>query len=70
MLPASIAPSALPAPTMVCSSSITNDVAAVSPVRSDGFQTLLELAAKLGACDQSAHVQRGPRSSDLQALRR
>ena len=60
MLEASIAPSAAPAPTTVCSSSMKRTT---SPVRlghllEDGLQPVLELAAVLGAGDERAQVER------------
>ena len=59
-LPASIAPSALPAPTMVCSSSMNRMMRAALGLHlgQHGLQPLLELAAVLGAGDQRAHVER------------
>ena len=59
-LPASMAPSALPAPTMVCSSSMNRMMRPPSACTSGqhGLQALLELAAILGAGDQRAHVER------------
>ena len=59
-LEASIAPSALPAPTSVCISSMNR----MMPPSEDGhflqhgLQPLLELAAVFGAGDQRAHVER------------
>ena len=60
MLPASIAPSALPAPTMVCSSSMNRMILAflLGEIVEHGLQPLLELAAELRARDQRAHVER------------
>ena len=60
MLPASIAPSALPAPTMVCSSSINIMICPSCLARScnTAFQAFLEFAAELGAGNQRAHVER------------
>ena len=60
MLPASIAPSAVPAPTTVCSSSMNR---MISPsdgcdLLQHGLEALLELAAVLGAGDQRAQVER------------
>ena len=59
-LEASIAPSALPAPTSVCISSMNRMISPLA--RGDfvqhGLQPLLELAAEFGAGDQRAHVQR------------
>ena len=60
MLPASTAPSAAPAPTIVCSSSM-NVMISPSGVRDllqDGLESLLELAAVLRAGDHRADVQR------------
>ena len=59
-LDASIAPSALPAPTSVCISSMNR---MILPLARGDFvqhrlQPLLELAAELGAGDQRAHVER------------
>ncbi len=59
-LPASIAPSAAPAPTTVCSSSMNR---MISPSRFLHFlqhrlEAFLEFAAELGAGDQRAHVER------------
>ena len=59
-LEASIAPSALPAPTSVCISSMNRMMppsAAVTSL-STAFQALLELAAVFRAGDQRAHVER------------
>ena len=60
MLPASIAPSALPAPTMVCSSSMKTMVLPVvlRDLLQHRLQPLLELAAVLGAGEQRRHVER------------
>ena len=60
MLPASIAPSALPAPTMVCSSSMKTMVwpSSCGDLLQHRLQPLLELAAVLGAGEQRRHVQR------------
>ena len=60
MLEASIAPSALPAPTSVCSSSMNR---MISPWRrmdlgQHGLEPLLELAAELGAGDHGAEIER------------
>jgi hypothetical protein len=54
MLPASIAPSALPAPTMVCSSSMKRMMrpSSAGHLLEHGLEPLLELAAVLGAGDQ------------------
>ena len=63
MLPASIAPSAAPAPTTVCSSSTNSRIrpsAAFTSVE-HRLEPLLELAAVLGAGHQRAHVQREDR---------
>ncbi len=59
MLPASIAPSAAPAPTTVCSSSMNRMIwpVALGDLLQHGLEPLLELAAELGAGDQRAHVQ-------------
>ena len=69
-LEASIAPSALPAPTSVCISSMNRMIspsAAWISLR-HGLQPLLELAAILRAGDQRAHVE-GEQPLVLQALR-
>ena len=60
MLPASIAPSALPAPTMVCSSSMNRMTwpSCLARSLSTRLQALLELAAEFRAGDQRAHVER------------
>ena len=60
MLPASIAPSALPAPTMVCSSSMKTMVlpGVLRDLLQHGLQPLLELAAVLRAGEQRRHVER------------
>jgi hypothetical protein len=59
MLPASIAPSALPAPTIVCSSSMKRGCAlALLDLVEHGLEALLELAAVLRAGDERAHVER------------
>ena len=57
---ASIAPSALPAPTSVCISSMNRMMSPSAAVTSDehGLQPLLELAAIFRAGDQRAHVER------------
>jgi hypothetical protein len=70
MLPASIEPSALPAPTMVCSSSMNRMTwpFLLGQVVEHRLQALLELAAELGAGDQRAHVQR-QQTLVLQAFR-
>ena len=58
MLAASIAPSAAPAPTSVCSSSMKRTrVAARAQLLDDLLEALLELAAVLGAGHQRADVQ-------------
>ena len=59
MLPASMAPSAAPAPTTVCSSSTNSRMrpSAALTSLSTALQPLLELAAVLGAGHQGAHVQ-------------
>ena len=69
-LEASIAPSALPAPTSVCISSMNRMIwpCAASISRQHGFQPLLELAAIFRAGDQRAHVER-EHLLVLQALR-
>ena len=60
MLEASIAPSAAPAPTTVCSSSMNRMIcpADVGDLLEHGLQPLLELAAVLRAGDERAHVER------------
>ena len=60
MLPASIAPSDLPAPTIVCISSMKqHDAAFALPhLLEHGLEPLLELAAVLRARDQRTHVER------------
>ena len=57
---ASIAPSAAPAPTTVCSSSMNRITrpSAVLDLLEDGLEPLLELAAELGAGDERAEVER------------
>ncbi len=59
MLPASMAPSAAPAPTTVCISSMNRMIspAADGDLFEHRFQALFELAAVLGAGDQGAHIQ-------------
>ena len=59
-LEASIAPSALPAPTSVCISSMNRMIwpAEDFDLRQHGFQPLLELAAIFRAGDQRAEVER------------
>ena len=59
-LDASIAPSALPAPTRVCISSMNRMIepSAVVTSCSTAFSRYLELAAVLGARNQRAHVKR------------
>ena len=59
MLPASIAPSAAPAPTTVCSSSTNSRMrpSAALHLVEHGLEPLLELAAVLGAGHQRAHVE-------------
>ena len=70
MLAASTAPSAAPAPTIVCSSSMKRTIspADVGDLGEDGLQPLLELAAVLGAREERADVER-PDALALQALR-
>ena len=60
MLEASIAPSAAPAPTTVCSSSMKRMIwpCRVGDFLQHGLQPLLELAAVLRAGDERAHVER------------
>ena len=58
MLAASTAPSAAPAPTSVCSSSMKRMRAGLLDLGDDLLQPLLELAAVLGAGDQGADVER------------
>ena len=60
MLLASIAPSAAPAPTTVCSSSRNSTIwpLRLADLVHDALQALLELAPELGAGHQRAHVQR------------
>ena len=55
-----MAPSALPAPTTVCNSSMKRMIwpSARDYFLEDGFQTLFELTAELGSGDQRAHVER------------
>ena len=67
---ASIAPSALPAPTSVCISSMKRMIwpSADGDLVEHGLQPLLELAAILRAGDQRAHVER-QQLLVLQALR-
>ena len=67
---ASIAPSALPAPTSVCISSMNRMMPPSADVTSlqHGLQPLLELAAIFRAGDQRAHVER-EQLLVLQALR-
>ena len=64
MLPASMAPSAAPAPTTVCSSSMNRMICAlgVGDLLEHRLEPVLELAAVLGPGDQRAHVQR-PRAA-------
>jgi hypothetical protein len=59
MLPASIAPSALPAPTMVCSSSMNRMMRpfVLRDLLEHRLQPFLELAAILGAGQQPGHVE-------------
>ena len=59
MLPASIAPSALPAPTIVWISSMNTIVrpSSCATSLSTDFEPLLELAAVLGAGQKHGHVQ-------------
>ena len=68
-LAASTAPSAAPAPTIVCSSSMNRMMRPVglADLGQHRLQPLLELAAVLGAGQQRAHVQR-PHAAVLQAL--
>ena len=70
MLPASIAPSALPAPTMVCSSSMKTMIWPSSLARSFStrLQPLLELAAVLGAGEQRAPCRATSTRLSLQRL--
>ena len=60
MFEASIAPSAAPAPTTVCSSSMKRMTSPSDSVDllEDGLQAVLELAAVLGARDEGAEVER------------
>ena len=60
MFEASIAPSAAPAPTTVCSSSMNSRIRpfGVLHLLEDGFQPVLELAAVLRAGDECAQVER------------
>ena len=60
MLPASIAPSAAPAPTTVCSSSMNVMIwpSLLLDLVQHGLEPLLELAAVLGARDHRAEVER------------
>ncbi len=60
MLPASGQPSVLPAPTMVCSSSMKSRIrpSLLLDLVEHRLQALLELAAVLGAGEQRAHVER------------
>ena len=60
MLAASIAPSAEPAPTSVCSSSMKQMISPADSVISlqHGFQAVFEFAAELGAGDHRAEVER------------
>ena len=60
MLDASIEPSAAPAPTTVCSSSMKRTIrpSASVDLLEHGLQALLELAAVLRARDERAHVER------------
>ena len=69
-LEASIAPSAAPAPTTVCNSSMNRMIcpSAVGDLLEDRLQPLFELAAVLRAGDQGAEVQRDD-PLVLQALR-
>ena len=63
MFEASIAPSAPPAPTMVCSSSMKMiDVLRLADLVHDGLQPLLELAAVLGAGHHGREVERHDRA--------
>jgi hypothetical protein len=69
MLPASIAPSALPAPTIgVQLVDETGSGRRLLDLGEDGLQPLLELAAVLRAGDQRAHVEREDGPLVLQAL--
>ena len=63
MLAASTAPSAAPAPTSVCSSSMNRMMLAVGrgDLLEHGLEALLELAAVLRARDQRAEVERQER---------
>jgi len=65
-----MAPSALPAPTTVCSSSTKQDHLSflLGQIVEHALQSLLELAAELGACNQRAHVERQDALA-LEALR-
>ena len=69
MFAASTAPSAAPAPTIVCSSSMKRTISpsALWISGQDGLQPLLELAAVLRAGEQRADVER-PDALALQAL--
>ena len=60
MLAASTAPSAAPAPTSVCSSSMNRMICALGlgDLLEHGLEAVLELAAVLGAGDQRAEVER------------
>ncbi len=69
-LAASLPPSAAPAPTTVCSSSMNRMIAPLRVLHfaEHGLEPLFELAAELRAGDQGAHVQ-GDDPLVLQALR-
>ena len=59
MLAASMAPSAAPAPTRVCNSSMKRMTSRDARISSRiFFESLLELTAVLGARDERAHVER------------
>ena len=70
MLEASIAPSAAPAPTTVCSSSMnsTTSPCGLLDLLEHGLQPVLELAAVLGARDQRPEVE-GDHALVLERLR-
>src|SRR5881396_1163719 len=57
MLEASIVPSAEPAPTIVCNSSMNNDVLGPADFVHHRLDAFLELAPVLGACDHQREVQ-------------
>jgi len=58
ILDASIAPSAPPAPTSVCSSSEHDDVFGAADLVHDGLDALFELSAVFGPRDHERQVQR------------